>query len=97
MHTDPATMTNAQIVKHYTRCQERDVAIARQMIADGFGNLRPSDMRTNPDVHPLARESLSLMARCAELSHEANQRYGPGLIVIEHLLSQGKTYRRVSS
>lgn len=93
---DPATMTNNQIVKEYERHQNLQSKIAKAMIASGYGHLRPSDMRANPDVHPLARENLASMDRCRQLGIEADMRYGPGLIVMHHLThSQGKAYRRI--
>ena len=93
---DPATMTNAQIVKEHARHMERQSEVATRMIDDGFGSLRPSDMRKDPDCHPLARETLASFDRCRALGIEANMRYGPGLVGVRDLVvSQGKGYRRV--
>ena len=95
---NPASMTNGKIVTEHARHSERQSEIAAAMINDGFGHLRPSDMRDDPDVHPLARENLALMDRCRALGIEADMRYGPGLIILEHLVtSQGKRYRRIKS
>ena len=88
-------MTNAEIVKEHASNMEWQSDIARRMIDDGFGSLTPSKMREDPDCHPLAREALGSMDRCRALGIEADMRYGPGLIVIDHLvISQGKRYRR---
>lgn len=96
MKRDPSGMTNAQILGEHERCVARQGVIGQQMIDDGFGNLRPSDMRADPDVHPLAAEDLELMDRCRALHIEAEYRYGPGLVVMSHLVhAQGKSYRRI--
>lgn len=93
---NPASMTNGKIVAEHARHSERQYEIATAMISDGSGHLRPSDMRADPDVHPLARENLALMDRCRALGIEADMRYGPGLIILEHLVTnQGKSYRRI--
>ncbi len=90
------TRTNGQIVRAYEKAQARQSIINSKMITDGFGHLRPSDMRADPGVHPLAREMLSLFDDCRALGIEADLRYGPGLIVIEHLVTaQGAGYRRI--
>lgn len=95
---DPGTMTNSQIVKEHNRCLDRELVIARQMVKDGFGHVRPSDMRENPDIHEDARETLALLDRRAALKSEAKYRYGPDLRFVDDLLRSGKKgYRRVEA
>lgn len=91
---DPATMTNAQIVAEYERIEKRQSEICQQMINDGSGNVRPSDMRANPDIHPLAREVLANFDRNSSLFIEAGMRYGPDLVSIKWLADCKKSYRR---
>lgn len=94
--TDPATMSNREIVAEYDRTTLRKSKIVDELIEDGFHDLRPSDMRANPDVHPLAREDLELSDRRFELRAEADKRYGPGLMLMDQLVAgQGGSYRRV--
>lgn len=96
MTDDPGTMYNRELVKAYSRAQTRQSEINQEMINDGFGRLKLSEMRINPDVHPLAREFMALIDECYRLGLEADLRYGPGLILIEHLLDAlGPNYRRI--
>ena len=91
-----STMSNAQLVKAYRKAETRQVDITMAMIADGCARLRPSGMRADPDVHPLAREYLALVEECCILGIEADLRYGPGLIVLDHLVTaHGARYRRI--
>lgn len=94
---DPATMTNAQIVRESHKMADRSSTIAKTMIADGLGHIRPSDMRDNPNIHPLAREELAMMDRQRQLGIEASMRYGHGYVYIGQLLHQGKSYRRIKA
>ena len=90
------TMTNTQMVREHERLMTRQSAIGDQLIADGHGRLRPSDMRENPDVHELVPEMLALFDRCSSLHIEARLRYGPGPLPLDSLVSaQGGSYRRV--
>ena len=92
----PSVMLNKQIVAAYQKAAGRQSEINQTMIDDGFGSLKFSTMRDDPEVHPLAREYLALTDECYLLGREADLRYGPGLIVIEHLVTaQGPGYRRI--
>ncbi len=94
--TPPGTMTNTQLVGEHARLMKRQSAIGDHLIADGHGRLRPSDMRENPDVHPLVPEMLALFDRWADLHIEARLRYGPGPLPLDSLVAaQGGSYRRV--
>lgn len=90
------TMSNKQLVGAYQKASKRQSEINQKMIDDGFGSLKFSTMRDDPEVHPLAREYVALTDECYLLGREADLRYGPGLIVIEHLITaQGPGYRRI--
>ncbi len=94
--TDYAVFTNHGLAVAHRRIQTRQSKIAEEMIAGGFGHLRPSDMRKNPDAHPLAREALELFDEARAIRVEADLRYGPCLPDIGHLvIAQGGGYRRV--
>lgn len=93
---DPAGMSNREILAEYHRMAIRKTRIMDELIKDGFGELKPSEMRANPDVHPLASEDLELSNRRFELRAEADRRYGRGLILMDALVtSQGGSHRRM--
>ncbi len=92
----PSAMSNKQLVAAYKKAEGRQTEINQKMINEGFCSLKFSAMRADPEVHPLAREYLALTDECAALGYEADLRYGPGLIIIEHLVvAQGAGYRRI--
>ncbi len=92
---DPATMTNASIVKTYEANMARQYEINTALIEAGLGCMTGFDIRENPEAHPLIPEYLGLMDKARALSIEADLRYGPGLIGIENLVYvQGGRYRR---
>ncbi len=94
--TTLASLSNKQLVAAYKKSEGRQSKINQKMIDDGFGSLKFSMMRADPEVHPLAREYLALTDECAALGREADLRYGPGLIVIAHLVTaQGPGYIRI--
>lgn len=82
---DPTSMTNGMIVKEYEEIGSRESRINDELIKDGFGWVRPSDMRKLPSMHELIPDMLALADRKAALWREATHRYGPGLISISHL------------
>lgn len=92
---DPATMTNGAIGKEYSENCRQQSEINKKLIDDGYGSLRFSDMRKNPEVHPDVREYLALTDRAYLLGAEGDLRYGPGLFTMDQLIdAQGGRYRR---
>ena len=90
------TMSNRELVDEYTKFLVRQKEIILDMVLDGQGRLKPSDMRSDKDVHPLASEFVTLTDEVRSIWDEADARYGPGLITLEHLvIAMGPHYRRV--
>lgn len=90
------TMTNREIIEAYKKASTQKSDISKVMIADGQGRLRLSDMRASVDVHPLASEYVALTEEVTCIWVEASVRYGPGLLMMDHLTSvQGPNYKRI--
>ncbi len=82
---DPKSMSNSEIKNEYNKLREKSSKHADEMIKAGFGNIRPSDMRANPNKHPLFKKGLEIMDRMGDLRSEAEARYGPGLSSVDQL------------
>ncbi len=90
------TMSNQELTEVYKKISARQSEVANIMIADGQGRLRLSDMRSDAEVHPLAAEFVTLSDEARGIWHEAEARYGPGLIMVDHLTTAlGPNYKRI--
>jgi len=90
------TMSNQELVEAYKKISARQSEITNIMIADGQGRLRLSDMRSDAEVHSLAAEFVMLTDEIGGIWNEAEARYGPGLIMIDHLTTAlGPHYKRI--
>ena len=92
---EPATMTNGTILKEYERLLRRQSEIGDVLIAAGLGHTRPSDVRENPDLHPICPEYMEVLDRLYALRHEATRRTGHSSLAMSFLGSQSKRYRRL--
>ncbi len=90
------TMTNQELIETHRNLVMQKEEIGRNMIEDGQGHLRLTDMRADDCVHAHATEYISLVDELTTLWAEGSMRYGPGLITFENLLeAQGPRYRRI--
>ena len=90
------TMSNRELVDEYTKILVRRGEIINTMVTEGQGLLRLSDMRSNKDLHPMASEFVNLTDEVRNIWAEAEVRYGPGLVTLEHLvIAMGPHYKRM--
>lgn len=78
-------MTNQELIRRYRAAHGKQSALIDPLIAMGFGELRPSDMRSLQNPPLIIQEYLSLLSESSALRMEAETRYGPGLFRVEQL------------
>lgn len=84
---DPAKTTNGDINKERDRLSKVSSQITSDFIQQGRGHETPSETVKKSD--PLSQRYIAVSNRHQELRHEAEKRYGPGLI--GHLPPQRRT------
>ena len=88
-----ARMTAGELKKRYHMLEARSSKITDLLIADGLGNVRFSEIKENPGMHPKGAKYLELEAEKSNIFEEGKRRYGPALYSIDHL---ERTHRPLS-
>lgn len=85
-----SSLTDKALVKEYNRTHAKIDEIVEKLIEQGMGNVKPSELReefnTTYANNETVREYLALRRYASELRCIAENRYGPGLILVDQLI-----------
>ena len=78
-------LTNKKLVRHYDSLNKKASKLCDWFVANGFGGVRPSEMRIRRSEHPKFGEYLDILAEMRDLKDEAKRRYGPDFVYVGQL------------
>ncbi len=84
-----SSLTDKALVREYQRTRAKIDKALMNLVEQGLGDVKPSDMRRGRDTtyasNKTVREYLALTNYAAEIRYHAETRYGPGLITVDQL------------
>ena len=78
-------MTPGELKRRYHVLRGKNEKLTDIFIADGLGDMRFSDMVSDPERHPRIPEYLEIARGMEDIMTEGRRRYGPNLASIDHL------------
>lgn len=85
-----SSLTDKALVREYQRTHAKIDKILTQLVEQGLGDVKPSEMMRGRDTtyanNKTVRKYLALTNYASELRYHAETRYGPGMVTVDQLI-----------